>query len=236
MPRLASSAALGLLVAATGWSYEDYALSEGLRCSACHQDEETFLLTDRGREYKANGYSFDPPPAATMQPKVPEARTSPRVRSTPVPEADTQVMRRAEQVFQDAARAVAMGHYERAAVAAGELQELAGKMEGHRRAQRRVAADLAAVTRDAAFRLERTLRTGGDRRPQMAPLMLGRVAGSCLRCHVSAGISTESWSRDASRPEVAHGDPHQRHRPHSRSARPEGALPSGRRSWDGERR
>lgn len=230
---------LGLLLATPGTAYEDYALSEGLRCSACHQDEETFLLTKRGREYKANGYSFEVPKATTMDPKAPKRPKGPppaEIRSRPVPEADTQVMRRAEQVLQDAARAVALGHYERAAVAAGELQDLAGKMEGHRRALRTAAADLAAVTRDAAFQLERTLRTGGDRRPQMAPLMLGRVTGACLRCHVSAGLSTEDWSRDATRPEVAHGAPRQRHRPHSRSGRPEGPLPSGRRNWDGESR
>lgn len=228
---------LALLLAASASAYEDYALSEGLRCSACHQDEETFLLTDRGREFKANGYSFDSPPAATMRPKGPsKGPVGPGVRAEPVPEADVQVMRRAEQVLQDAARAVALGHYERAAVAASELQDLAGKMQAHRRALRTAAADLAAVTRDAAFELERVLRTGGDRRPQMAPLMLGRVTGACLKCHLSAGISTEDWSRDASQPEVAHDDPRQRHRPHSRSGRPEGALPSRRRDWDGDRR
>lgn len=223
-------------LASPSWSYEDYSLQEGMSCSVCHVDTRTFLLTPRGREYKRNGYSFEVKPSQP-DPSLPgdgrRPGSTPAIR-TPVKMPLVQLMTRASQVLQDASRTLAMGHYEKAAEAAAELQDLAGKIEGAYGAEGRAASDLARLLRDACFQLERTLRTGEERRPDFAPLHLGRVVGACLRCHHLEGISQEDWSRD--RDPQGHGPRIHRHRPDSPSQRPEGAIPSRARNWNGNRR
>jgi hypothetical protein len=215
-------------------AYEDYALEEGMSCNVCHKDTRTFLLTPRGREYKHNGYSFKVKVAPLVTPKPGSKKTRLRGPRTPVTSPIKQLMTRSNQVLQETSRTVAQGYYERAARAAGELQELAGKIEGSYRSDRSATADLARLLRNAAFRLERTLRTEGDRRPDLAPLHLGRVVGACLRCHLLEGISQEEWSRDQD--PSGHAPRLHRHRPDARTPRPEGPLPSRSRSWNEIRR
>jgi hypothetical protein len=215
-------------------AYEDYSVQEGMSCSVCHKDTRTYLLTPRGREYKRNGYSFTvkPTPLVTPKPGTPGARSM-RQR-TPVVMPLKQLMTRSSEVLQEASRTLAVGYYEKTAEAASELNELAGKIEAAYRPEGSAAKDLARLLRDACFRLERTLRTGEDSRPDFAPLQLGRVVTACLRCHHQEGISQEDWSRD--RDPQGHGPRIHRHRPDSRSVRPEGALPSRARNWNGIRR
>lgn len=231
---LALGALLGSLVPPTSLAYEDYSLQEGMSCNVCHVDTRTFMLTPRGREYKRNGYSFEVKVSPTVTPKPGRGGSRAPAIRTPVEAPLKQLMQRSAEVLREAAGTLAMGDYEEAAETAAELQELAGKIEANYRAERSSAADLSRQFRDAAFQLERTLRTGAERRPDFAPLHLGRVVKACLRCHHLEGFSKEDWSRD--RDPFGHAPRIHRHRPDARSPRPEGALPSRARNWNGVRR
>lgn len=231
-PLLALATVLALLPPQAARAYEDYALREGMRCSACHEDTRTFVLTERGRDYVRNGYRFDvaaPTPPLTPRP-TPAPAAPPATTGSPM----KQLMTRAQEVLEEASRTLALGYYERATRAASELQDLAGKIEAQYRADSRAAGDMARTMRDAAFQLERTLRTDAERRVKLAPLGLSRVLGACLRCHVVEGFSQEDWSRDPG--EHGHRGLGERHRPESSTRRPEGAIPSRARRWTGTRR
>lgn len=210
--RLVVALALAWWTAASSLAYQDFARREGLSCSACHSNEVDFALTAKGTEYKDNGYRFEVRRAtpATPSPTDQVAAVDPRT-VTPL----VRGMRRSQDALKVTASALAEGRYGAAVEGARRLQDLAGRFEGHYRAGRRAAADQARVMRDAAYRLERTLRAGGTRRVSVAPIQLGQVMGACLNCHVQEGLTEEDWRMTGRPPAGPSGLPSRRRAPAS---------------------
>ncbi len=229
-PTRISLLALACLIPSGGpaFAYEDFSRREGMRCAECHVDLTGFGLTDRGKEYKLNGYSF---PSSTPAPTAPATPDPTDVAVSVDPRTMTpmkSVMRRTREALWITVEAVADGRYGAAVEGAKKLHDLGGRIEGHLRSAGRGNADTARALRDAAYRLERTLRTGGDRRLALAPIQVGQIVGTCLTCHAIEGLTDESFRLAGPREEPSGPD--------AIGVRPETPLPRRERGATGSRR
>lgn len=219
--RLALAMVLASL-AAPARGFEEYAQRELLSCDSCHASrDDRAVLNDRGIEYRLNGYTFPVRPGPADPGPEPTPLMTPLPRGRPRSLAGHAA--RATAVLEETAGSLAEGRYSRATEGAARLQNLAGMIEGELRGSRSGLADLARNLRDAAFRLERTLRVMGPRRAELAPVHLMHVLKSCLACHTAAGLAEDDWKlAGANEPRAG-----------TRHATP---LPARERSPGGERR